>query len=129
MVKNILLVDDDQRFLEALAEALREHGDQWNILAAGNGKQGAEIIASRSVDLVVTDLRMPAMDGYDLLAFIKKKKPDTPVVVMTADDSREVEQRLLSHGITQCLIKPVNYSEVVRAIARQFAMSRPPGRS
>jgi DNA-binding response OmpR family regulator len=115
-MKNILLIDDDLGLLKTLGEELSSY-EVWNILTAENGKQGADIIASHPIDLVVTDLSMPVMDGYELLALLREKWPTTPVIVMTADDSRAAGQRLRSLGVEQCISKPYQLSELVRVIS------------
>jgi CheY-like chemotaxis protein len=122
-MKNILLIDDDLGFLKTLGEELSSYKENWNILTAENGKQGVDIIASHPVDLVVTDLRMPVMDGYELLAYLRGTRPTMPVIVMTADDSREARQRLCSLGVEQCISKPCQFSEIVRAISSSSRIS------
>jgi CheY-like chemotaxis protein len=122
-MKNILLIDDDLGFLKTLEEELSSYKENWNILTAENGKQGVDIIASHPVDLVVTDLRMPVMDGYELLAYLDGKRPTMPVIVMTADDSCEARQRLCSLGVEQCISKPCQFSEIVHAISSSSRIS------
>lgn len=119
-MKNILVIDDDLGFLKTLKEELDNYSEDWNILTAENGKQGAGIIASHAVELVVTDLRMPVMDGYELLAFLRKRRPTVPIIVMTADDSREAGRKLRSLGVEQCISKPCQISEIVRAISSRI---------
>jgi CheY-like chemotaxis protein len=116
-MKNILLIDDDRSFLKTLEEELSNYNEDWNILTAENGKRGVALIASHSVDLVVTDLRMPEMDGYELLAYFRDRRPNMPIIVLTADDSQEAGQRLRSLGVKQCISKPCQFSEIVRAIS------------
>jgi DNA-binding response OmpR family regulator len=115
-MKNILLIDDDLSLLKTLGEELSSY-EGWNILTAENGKQGADTIATYPVDLVVTDLGMPEMDGYELLALVREKWPTMPVIVMTADDSLEAGQRLRSLGIEQLISKPYQLSELMRVIS------------
>ena len=122
-MKNVLLIDDDLSLLKTVGEELNGY-EAWNILTAENGKQGADIIATYPVDLVVTDLSMPEMDGYELLALLREKWPTIPVIVMTADDSREAGQRLRSLGIEQCISKPYQFSELVRAISERLPEER-----
>lgn len=119
-VKKILLVDDHKGFLRTLSEELKEYREDWNILTAENGKQGAELIDSQSIDLVVTDLRMPVMDGYELVTYIREKRPNMPIIVMTADYNQVVEKRLHLFGIEQCMMKPFIFSEMVRAISSRL---------
>lgn len=120
-MKNILLVDDEKQILQSLAEGLCCYAHDWNIFTASNGKEGADIIDARLVDVVVTDLRMPAMDGYDLLLHIRKTKPDLPVIVMTADWLPELENKLIPLGAVQCVKKPFDLSEMVSNISNQLA--------
>jgi CheY-like chemotaxis protein len=120
-MKNILIIDDDPGFLKTLEEELSSCNEDWNILTAENGKQGVALIDSHSIDLVVTDLRMPVMDGYELLASLRKKRPAVPVIVMTADDTREVGKRLHSLGVERCIAKPFQLSEIVGAISNSIS--------
>ncbi len=120
-MKNILLADDEKSSLTTLADGLRAYCEDWNILTAENGKQAIEIVEGHPVDLVVTDLKMPVMNGYELLVYLMEKKAGMPVVVMTAEDSSEVEKNLLSFGITQHLIKPFDFSDMTRAIESQLS--------
>lgn len=122
-MKNILLIDDDLGLLRTLREELSSY-EAWNILTAENGRQGADIIATHPVDLVVTDLSMPVMDGYELLALLREKWLSMPVIVMTADDSCEAIQRLRSLGVEQCISKPYQLSELVSAISGRLHEGR-----
>ena len=120
-MKNIFVIDDDLDLLKTLEEELSSYNEDWNILIAENGKQGVGILASHSVDLVVTDLRMPVMDGYELLTYLREKRPTMPIIVMTADDSSEAGQRLRSLGVEQFISKPCQFSEIARAISSRIS--------
>jgi DNA-binding response OmpR family regulator len=120
-MKNILLVDDEKQIRESLAEGLCCFQHDWNIFTAENGKQGAAIVDSQLVDIVVTDLRMPTMDGFELLLHIRRTKPALPVIVMTADWLPELENRLIPLGAVQCVKKPFDLSEMVTSISSQLA--------
>ncbi len=120
-MKNILLIDDDRNLLSSLAEFLRDKNDAWNILTAENGQLGAEIIDTREIDIIVTDLRMPVMDGYSLITYAGKQKPGMPVIVMTADSTSDQEKRLQLLGVKQCIDKPVLLPEIVRTISNWIA--------
>lgn len=120
-MKNILLVDDEQQMRDSLAEGLCCYHHDWNIFTAENGKQGAAIVDSVLVDIVVTDLRMPTMDGYELLLHIRKRRPELPVIVMTADWIPELENKLIPLGAVQCVKKPFDLAEMVASISNQLA--------
>ncbi len=112
-MKIILLVDDEKQILQSLAEGLCCYEHDWSVLTAENGRQGAAIIDSQMVDVVVTDLRMPMMNGYELLLHIRRTKPHLPVIVMTADWIPELENRLIPLGAVQCMKKPFDLPEMV----------------
>lgn len=120
-MKNILLVDDEKQILQSLAEGLCCYRYDWNIVTAENGKQGADIVDSLLIDVVVTDMRMPIMDGYELLLHIRKTKPELPVIIMTADWIPELENSLIPLGAVQCMKKPFDLAEMVTSISSQLA--------
>jgi YesN/AraC family two-component response regulator len=104
-IKNILLVDDNRRFLTALAELLQINDDSLSILTAENGKSALKILESFSVDVVMTDLHMPEMDGFELINHMKKTYPAISIIVMSASFYPELETRLGNLGITHYIPK------------------------
>jgi CheY-like chemotaxis protein len=120
-MKHILLVDDEKQILQSLAEGLCCYEHDWHVLTAENGCQGAEIVDTQLLDVVVTDMRMPQMDGYELLLYIRRTKPDLPVIIMTADWMPELESRLVPLGAVQCVKKPFDLAEMVISISNQLA--------
>lgn len=112
-VRHILLVDDNRTILEGLAIILRTHMRNCNFLTAGNGREALEILASHHVDIIITDLNMPVLDGYELLRLARKHYPDVPCVAMTAGFEPGVtSQRLLALGVSKCLSKPFDISDL-----------------
>jgi CheY-like chemotaxis protein len=107
--KSVLLVDDERNFLATLADYLGSRGD-LRVLVADNGRKALEVMASARVDLVVTDLKMPVMDGFELISRMKETCPDMPVIIMTAFSDPGVERRLASMGVSQsqCIEKPLD---------------------
>lgn len=103
--KNILLVDDQQHFLTILATELGDSSNNFRILTAENGVRALEILASAQVDLVVTDLKMPMLNGYDLISHMKKKYPSIPVIVISSFLFPDSETRLRTLGVTRYIDK------------------------
>ncbi|MBU4033185.1 MAG: response regulator, partial [Proteobacteria bacterium] len=66
-MKKVLVVDDDHGFLLSLQDMCRERVDTFQIVTAGNGKEALTVLSSQPIDLVVTDLKMPEMDGFELV--------------------------------------------------------------
>ena len=114
--KTILIVDDETPFILSLTTGIKNYTDDYNILTAGNGKQAVEILESSSVDLVVTDLRMPDMDGFDLLAYMSSTFPSIPAIVMSAYGTQEIKDRLHSMGTLGFLEKPVDFQDLITSI-------------
>jgi YesN/AraC family two-component response regulator len=98
--KSVLLVDDQQNFLAALATRLGESSNNFSILTAGNGNEALRILESNRVGVVVTDLKMPVMDGFDLISHIKKRYPGIPVIVLSSFLYQELEPRLTALGVS-----------------------------
>ncbi len=110
--KTVLIVDDESLFLRTVADGFAGHADRVNVLTAPNGRAAMEILASCEVDLVVTDLKMPEMDGFELIAHMSRACPDVPVIVMTAFGTPEIEERLQRTGVAQHLDKPLDFPQL-----------------
>ena len=115
-MKNVLIVDDENSFLLSLTDMLKDNKDNFSILTASNGKEALNVINKNEVDLVVTDLKMPEMDGFDLLAQLSHSKPDVPVIVMTAYGTPEMENRLMDMGAFQYIEKPIDFNTLLHKI-------------
>lgn len=115
-MKSVLLVDDEKNFLLSLADMLKDNEDEFSIKIAGNGREAANIIDKESVDLVVTDLNMPEMDGFELMAHISQVNSEMPVIAMTAYGTPEMESRLRNMGAFQYIEKPIDFDSLLRKI-------------
>ena len=76
---NILLVDDELSCLDCLSEGLKLVNPDYQVFTAENGKIAVNVLENHQIDLVVTDLNMPVMDGFELLAYTKSNFPHIPV--------------------------------------------------
>ena len=83
-MKTVLLVDDQADFLICAKNFLNVYAEQLNVLVASNGQQALEILNANPVDLLVTDIKMPVMDGVELLTHLSRKHLDISVIVITA---------------------------------------------
>lgn len=123
--KNVLIVDDEKSFLLSLVQGLEAYAADFNTLTAPDGKAATEALSTVSVDLVITDLKMPQMDGFGLLAHISKRHPDIPVIVMSAYCTPEIKARLKTLGTFTILEKPIDFQDFVEHIfAELHAVSR-----
>jgi len=101
----VLTIDDDQAVRESLANFLEDFG--YEVLQAGDGQQGLEVFAANRPDLILVDLRMPRMDGLQVLARVQELSPQTPIMVISgAGDIRDVVEAL-RRGAWDYLVKPI----------------------
>jgi len=119
-MKQVLLVDDDASFLLSLSDGLSGYADQFKVLTAANGKEAVEILQSQIIDLVITDLKMPVMDGFALLAHMSRDYPSVRVIVITAFGTTEIEQQVRELGTYQYLEKPLDLDELTTKIFQEL---------
>jgi two-component system NtrC family response regulator len=113
-METILVVDDEENYLVILSAFLADEG--YETLTAQNAQRALEILESADVDLVLTDMKMPSMDGIELLKEVKKRAPHTPVVVMTAYGTVEKAVEAMQEGAFNFIQKPFQ-NETLRQIA------------
>jgi DNA-binding NtrC family response regulator len=109
----ILIVEDDTGARTALVKALEKSG--YRVLQASNGEQALQVIAKEEVRLVLCDIKLPAMDGLEVLTRIKKLQPQIMVVMMTAFGSVEKAVKALKTGAMDFLEKPLDL-EMIRSV-------------
>jgi len=122
-MKQVLLVDDDASFLLSLSDGLSAYAEHFNVLTAANGKEAISVLESHSVDLVITDLKMPVMDGFSLLAHLTRYYPSVRIIVMTAFGTSEIEQRVAGLGSSRYLEKPVDFDDLTEKIFHELDSS------
>jgi CheY-like chemotaxis protein len=115
-MKYVLIVDDEEQLLLTMQAGFESYNDRFQILTARNGKEATALLASTRINLVVTDLKMPEMDGVELLSFLKNNFPEIPAIVMTAFGTPEIENGLLHSNMIRMLEKPVDFDELTQLI-------------
>jgi len=113
----ILVVDDNRIFLETLVDNLASADDRFRVLAASSGAAALEILGATRVDLLMTDLRMPAMDGLELVRRAGAFSGRIPTIVMSGNSMDEPAQ-LEAMGIDAVLEKPFSHTEALSLIRR-----------
>ena len=119
MKRNILVVDDEKYIREGLVAALELDG--YNGLQAENGAEAWKMVNNQSIDMVITDLRMPDMGGAELLKRIYTTYPTIPVVVLTGHGTIEDAVTAMQNGAVDFLTKPVNLDHLSVLIKRSLA--------
>ena len=120
-MKNILLVDDERSFLLSLKDGLMACGGAFNVVLAGNGREALQSLKSQPIDLLVTDLKLPVVDGFQLLAYVSRHYPSLPVIVMTAFGTPDIEERLARMNALHYLEKPLDFDALAGTIESALA--------
>jgi CheY-like chemotaxis protein/predicted regulator of Ras-like GTPase activity (Roadblock/LC7/MglB family) len=115
LTQKILIVDDDPTLLEHLTQSLSPYY-AFSIVTAENGAEAVEVLDREQVDLVVTDVQMPLMDGFALVSHISQHHPKLPVIVITAHASPPMEHRLNRMGIVSFEKKPIDADALANRI-------------
>ncbi len=111
-VYEVLIVDDEEPFVLSLADGLSMYKKYFNVRTAPNGAEAVKILKLSPVDLVITDLSMPKMDGFELLAYMNRNYPKIPVILMTAYGTPKIEEIVSNMGIFRYLEKPLDINAV-----------------
>ena len=106
----ILLVEDDAS-MRLLTTARLKH--QFTVISAQDGQEALEVLERQPVDLIISDVMMPRMDGYTLVKKLRERGDQIPVLLLTAKQSFEDKREGFSSGIDDYLTKPVNYEELL----------------
>ena len=111
--KNILLVDDEKAFLLSLSEGLSSCEEDFQVFTADNGKKALEALKNGPrIDVLVTDLKMPEMDGFELLENIRNDYSGIRVIVLTAFITPDIEGQIRAIGDYACMEKPLEFDEL-----------------
>src|SRR2546422_946274 len=118
---SVLIVDDDPALLQALPQALRLRMGGVTVETADSAAAALERIAVQDYDAVVTDIKMPGMDGLALLAEIRTRRPDTPTLMITAHGENDLVVGALRGGACDFIQKPIDREYFIAALHRAMA--------
>lgn len=120
-MKNLLFVDDEPRILQGLQRMLHGMREEWHMHFLSSGQSALEFMVSTPVDVIVTDMKMPGMDGDQLLTEVMKRHPQCVRVVLSGHADRESILRLVGPA-HQYLCKPCNAEDLRTSIHRAFSL-------
>ncbi len=116
--RKVLLIDDDDSLRRVTEYSLHSAG--FHVLSAADGKQGLAAFRADSPQVVITDIQMPGLSGYDVLQQIKSERPETIVIVITAYSSVEKAVDAMKQGAYDYLAKPFSRDELVIVVEKAF---------
>ena len=115
----VLIADDEKNIRSGLAIAFEDEG--YDTLQAEDGQVAWTMINKKSVDLVITDLRMPGISGYDLLKKINAAYPTLPVIVLTGHGSIEDAVQAMRDGAVDFFTKPVDLDHLILTVSKALS--------
>jgi DNA-binding response OmpR family regulator len=119
MKSNILVVDDEPVARQSLTDILRLEGH--NVTSAPNGQAAVEHVRTHPIDLMIVDLRMPGMDGLEVVQVVNQISPETEVILLTAFGSTETAIQALRLRIHDYLLKPASPTQVLASVKKGLA--------
>lgn len=114
----VLLVDDERLLLVSLSRALQVKRPEWVIETASDGVEAMRLLKSQHVDLLITDVQMPGMDGFALLMQVRKDPylAGLPLILISAQDDRSSVRKGMSSGADDYLTKPFSADELIQTV-------------
>ena len=121
-VKNKILVVDDEEALRTVLSTELE-GEGYQVSTAGDGEEAIKILGSQQFHLILLDIKMPNVDGFEVLKFVKQKQPSTKVIMLTgfADLKNAIESKKL--GAEDCVSKPYDLVDLLTTVERVLGTS------
>lgn len=119
-MKNILIVDDEETLLLIIASRFKDCRDRFTVFTARNGKEAVKILEIENINIVVTDLNMPEMDGFELLIYLDNNFPSIPVIVNSAYCTPEIQLKLDAIGTIRILDKAVDFHLLPEAVIQEL---------
>ncbi|MFH0824945.1 MAG: response regulator [Pseudomonadota bacterium] len=117
-VCRVLVVDDEEDFLETLTKRLKKR--KLDVMSASGGNKAIKFVSENDVDVVVCDVKMPDMNGIDVLREIKKVRPSAEVIMLTGHADMEVAIEGMELGAFDYLMKPADIDELLYKIQDAF---------
>jgi CheY-like chemotaxis protein len=123
-MKKVLIAEDDAVFLSLLKSELQKYNDRFEVLTAEDGQEAIQLLNNNQISLLITDIRMPRVDGLNLLAYVNENFPFIPCFVMTAYETPELRKRL-PRDIRRFFRKPFPANQLSLEILKIFDQDIP----
>ena len=119
-MKRILFVDDEANVLQGLQRMLRPMRREWDMTFCPGGQEALAVLADESFDVIVSDMRMPGMDGMEVLRRAKKAYPGVQIIMLTGHGSEKDEKEARRLGVFEYLQKPVEFEKLMRVVTNAY---------
>jgi DNA-binding NtrC family response regulator len=122
MSKRILVIDDEPDML-VLLKMIIEDNTSYEVETTNNPAEGLKRLAEEDYDLVISDLKMPGLDGLEVFDELRKMKPDIPVIIITAYGSPEAADEALKKGVSDFITKPFRKDTILFTMNRLMELT------
>ncbi|MBP3446023.1 MAG: response regulator transcription factor [Clostridia bacterium] len=119
---NILVVEDDVNLNQIYCSVLKENS--FNTFSAFDGEQALAVMAEKNIDLVISDIMMPEVDGYELTRQLREYYPELPILMISAKEGFEDKRHGFLAGIDDYMVKPVDLNEMLLRVYALFRRSK-----
>jgi DNA-binding NtrC family response regulator len=123
MPQRILVVDDELDMLMLLRMMIEDSTD-YEVETTNNASEALKIVTEKDVDLVISDLKMPGLDGMELFDEVKEIRSDMPVIIITAYASLEIADEAMKKGVADFITKPFRKDNILFTIDRVLELAR-----
>src|SRR3954465_2469254 len=112
----ILIVEDDEENRKAMAKILKDA--EYDVVEQDNGQAALDYIRENDIDIVVTDLQLPVVDGIELLKRVKADSPDAEIILITGHGNVELAVEAMKEGAYDFIAKPIRKQQLVRTVEK-----------
>jgi two-component system, OmpR family, response regulator len=119
---NVLVVDDNDSIRKLISTYL--HRDGYNAIPASNGEEALGLLETIQVDMMIVDIMMPKIDGYDLTESLRASNYDLPILMITAKETFEDKKRGFNVGIDDYMVKPIDMNEMLLRVGALFRRAK-----
>jgi two-component system response regulator YesN len=125
----LLLVEDERLTRQGLVKTIHRRYPQGDVIEARNGKDALELFLKHQPNVVLTDIKMPGMDGLKMIDEIRKLDTDVPIIIISGFSDFAYAKKAITGGVTEYLLKPIDEDELYGALQKAIDFEKGPGRS
>ena len=114
--KRLLIVDDEEDLTWSISKSFTKNDNRIETVCVHRGDDALRVLTDRRIDVVISDIRMPGKDGIQLLTEVRKHFTDTPVIIISAYGTNEIQDEIVSHGGSFYIEKPFEISHLRKLV-------------
>lgn len=119
---NILVIEDNKNMRKLICATLKQHG--YSTFEASDGEVGLDVLDTTHIDLIICDIMMPNMDGYEFTETLREGHCEIPIIMVTAKEQLEDKKKGFSMGADDYMVKPIDFEELILRIGAILRRSK-----